>query len=189
MAFDNTAITREIDSSSTLETELSSTLEIAIPDATVLGPGGGSARLLVINTGTVRFGAEGDNDGLEDPTNENSQDAEIDGVTIRRTVMINLRMMQYVRDGRNLTSSGTFVGATSVAGLGNVGLRSETDLLGHTNFGVAVDECKTELTAPTPREKNLWFFLDAFAEPGHGQGSQINRLGYQSWALVRSKDK
>jgi len=57
---------------------------------------------------------------------------------------------------------------------------------------VAVDECKTELTAPTPDgltpEKNLWFFLDAFAEPNHDQGSQINRLGYQSWALVRSKD-
>lgn len=193
MTFNSAAIVREIDSSSTLQTSLSRMLEIVVSDATVLQPGGGSAQLVVINAGAVRFGQDRDNSGLEDPTNEDAQGAEIDGVTGRRTVILNLRLTQYISNGRDLTNTGTFVGAGSLAALGNVGLTSETDLLGNTNFGVAVDNSKTDLTVPdiqnvTP-EKNLWFFMDAIAEPSSDQGCQINRLGYQSWALVRSKDK
>jgi len=191
MPFDSPVIIREIDSSSTLETALSATLAITVSDATRIGPGNISGQLVVVNAGTIRFGQDGDNDLLEDHSNENSQGTEIDAVAKRRTVLLNLRLLQYVNDGRNLVNSGSFVGASSLAGLGNVGLTSGTDFLGKTNFGVAVDLSKTELTEPdagnlTP-EKNLWLSLDAFAEDDHNdEGSQVNRLGYQSWAIVRS---
>ncbi len=88
-------------------------------------------------------------------------------------------------------NGGALIGAASFAAFGNVGLTSQTNYLGDTTFGAAVDNAKTDLTDPVLPQgnptKDLWFFTDASAErTGDDIFCQINRLAYQSWALLKA---
>ena len=188
MAFDHPTIVRDVDSFS-LQSANARTLEIAVSDATVIGAGSGSGKTLLIGAGATRFGQDRDNDSLEDHRNEDSQDSELDGVASHRTVVLNLRL-RYASNGQDLINGGRLVGATSLSALGNVGLTTLTDSAGNANFGVAADTAKTELVEPQLTKgnssKDLWFFTDASAELSGDEGSQINRLAYQSWALLKA---
>jgi hypothetical protein len=176
MAFDRTLLIRDIGDAAEKQVAAPRKLVIVVSDARqVFPPAGGrspTANLLLLASGAVRFGQDGDN-RLEDGTNESSEESEVDE-DLPRTVALKLR---------DLESHGQdqFVGSASFAALGNAGLTADDFFL------VAVDNADVQLTVPGGlTQKDLWFFSDVVAKPS-GDGAdraQLNRLGFQTAVLL-----
>jgi hypothetical protein len=167
--FDKTPLVRDVDDARRIQVALPRTLQITVGNVRqVFPPGDGTGNQLLIMTGAVRFGQDGQRG--EEGANENSEYAEVDDGD-RRTAFLRLH-------GPHLNSD-QFVGSAAFSALGNIYLQTTGA------FGTAVDAAATRFTAPVEDgntlAQDIWLFADVFAEISN----QINRMGYQTFTLLK----
>jgi hypothetical protein len=177
-AFQNPPLVRDVDDSRRINVASPYALKISVRDARQIPPTAGtSGNTLLLFSGIIRFGQDGDSPG-EDLRNELNEYAETGGDDTPRTVMLQLR-------GPTMTDS-QFIGSAAFAAFGNICLTT------NDSFGAAIDNCAALLMQPVEDDNqlahDLWFLSDINTERAtagaNKETSIINRMSYQTNVLA-----
>lgn len=158
-----------------LQTSIPRTLAIRVPNGRQLFPppdeDAEPAGLLLISSGTVRFGSDPDD---IDRSNEPNEDTEVDESN-HLTVQLRLRVDQQI-------GTDAVAGAAAFGALGNVFLPLDN------SSGAATDAAGAERRPVAAGGFDMWFLEDVFAygDPDLVGGGQLNRMGYQTSVLVQT---
>ena len=176
--FQNPPLVRDVDDSRRINAATPGALTISVSNARQLIPTvAGGANTLLLFSGMIRFGQDGDSPG-EDLTNELNEYAEAGGDDTPRTVMLQLR--------GPAMADGQFIGGAAFAAFGNICLTT------NDSFGAAVDNGAVSLMQPVENgnqlARDLWFLSDINAERAtsgkNKETSIINRMAYQTAVLA-----